>query len=58
MEDQNKDAKKANVIKEKSYRYALRIIDLYKHMRNQNEFVLSKQIVRSGTSIGANPQRN
>ena len=32
MEDQNKAAKKPNVIKEKSYQYALRIIDLYKHM--------------------------
>jgi four helix bundle protein len=43
-----------NLIQEKAYNFALSIIDLYKHMRNQNEFILSKQIVRSGTSIGAN----
>ena len=49
-----KSVKKPNVIQEKSYRFALRIIGLYKHMHNQNEFILSKQIVRSGTSIGAN----
>ena len=44
-----------NVIEEKSYRFAIRIINLYKHLRfNKKEFVLSKQILRSGTSIGAN----
>jgi four helix bundle protein len=42
---------KQNIIKEKSYRFALEIIGLYKMMIEQNEYILSKQIVRSGTSI-------
>lgn len=47
--------KKDNIIQEKSYRFALEIIDLYKVLKNQeNEYVLSKQILRSGTSIGSN----
>jgi four helix bundle protein len=43
-----------NVIQEKAYDFALSIIDLYKQMKLQNEYVLSKQLLRSGTSIGAN----
>lgn len=44
-----------NVIKTKSYAFALRIIKLYKHLSaDKREFVLSKQLLRSGTSIGAN----
>jgi four helix bundle protein len=46
--------KKQNIIKDKSYKFALDIINIYKQMLNQNEFILSKQLVRSGTSIGAN----
>jgi four helix bundle protein len=45
---------KDNIIREKSFDFALKIIDLYKQMINNNEYVLSKQILRSGTSIGAN----
>ena len=45
---------KPNIIKDKTYKFALEIIFLYKKMRDQNEFILSKQIVRAGTSIGAN----
>lgn len=37
-----------------SYNFALDIIKVYKQMLNQSEFVLSKQLIRSGTSIGAN----
>jgi four helix bundle protein len=45
---------KSNVIKEKSYAFALRIIKVYKFLSlEQREFVLSKQVLRSGTSIGA-----
>ena len=40
-----------NVIQEKAYDFALSIIDLYKSMKLQDEFILSKQLVRSGTSI-------
>ena len=47
--------KKDNIIKDKSYQFALRIIGLYKHLTdNKKEYVLAKQILRSGTSIGAN----
>lgn len=43
-----------NIIKEKTYAFALRIIKLYNYLRDNNMYVLSKQILRSGTSIGAN----
>ena len=46
--------KKPNIIKDKTYKFALDIIKIYQQMINQNEFILSKQLVRSGTSIGAN----
>jgi four helix bundle protein len=42
-----------NVVQSKSYAFALRVINLYKYLKN-NEYELSKQILRSGTSIGAN----
>lgn len=45
---------KQSLIKEKSYSFALKIIQLYKSLLKQNEFVLSKQLLRAGTSIGAN----
>ena len=44
-----------NTVKFKSYEFAKRIINLYKYLcDNKKEFILSKQILRSGTSIGAN----
>lgn len=44
-----------NVIVDKSKAFALRIIRLYKYLtETKKEFVLSKQVLRSGTSIGAN----
>jgi four helix bundle protein len=43
-----------NVIKVKSFRFALHIMELYRKLYSQNEFVISKQLLRSGTSIGAN----
>ncbi len=47
--------KKDNIIQTKSYNFAVRIIKLYKHLsQEKKEFVLSKQLLRSGTSIGAN----
>ncbi|MFZ5977751.1 MULTISPECIES: four helix bundle protein [Hydrotalea] len=46
--------KKENIVMNKSYVFALRIIKLYKHLlAEQKEYVLSKQILRSGTAIGA-----
>ncbi|MCX5885946.1 MAG: four helix bundle protein [Proteobacteria bacterium] len=47
--------KKDNVVREKSYAFALRIVKLYQFLINEKKgFVLSRQILRSGTSIGAN----
>ena len=46
--------KKDNVIAEKSYQFAVRMIRLYQFLKKDNEFVISKQILRCGTSIGAN----
>ena len=43
-----------NVIVDKSKAFALRVIKLYQHLCGNKEFVLSKQLLRSGTSIGAN----
>ena len=46
---------RANPIEEKSFAFSVRIVRLHKHLtQKQHEFVLSKQILRSGTSIGAN----
>ena len=42
-----------NPLKDKSLEFALRIIKLYKFLQTQNEYVLSKQILRSGTAVGA-----
>ena len=45
----------ANIIVEKSFAFAVRIVNLYKHLNEtKKEFVLSKQLLKSGTSIGAN----
>ena len=45
--------KRENVIKEKSFDFALRIVKLYKYLQEKKEFVLSKQLLRSGTAVGA-----
>ena len=45
---------KENPVKDKSFDFALKIIRLYKKLQKQQEYVLSKQLLRSGTSIGAN----
>ena len=46
---------KENIIQQKSYQFAIRIVQLYKYLtENKKEYVLSKQILRSGTAIGAN----
>jgi four helix bundle protein len=47
--------KKPNIIAEKSFLFAVRIVKLYQHLsEKKKEFVLSKQILRSGTAIGTN----
>lgn len=46
---------KEKTVKFKSKRFAVRIVNLYKYLCDEKkEYVLSKQVLRSGTSIGAN----
>ena len=45
---------KENVIKDKTFAFAIRIVKLHQYLcKEKNEFTLSKQILRSGTSVGA-----
>ncbi|MGV3610733.1 MAG: four helix bundle protein [Fluviicola sp.] len=44
-----------NIIQKKSFEFAINIVETYKYLADEKkEFVLSKQLLRSGTSIGAN----
>lgn len=46
--------RRPNPLREKSFRFALRVVKLYKYLCDEHkEFVLSKQLLRSGTSVGA-----
>ena len=45
---------KKKLLQNKSQAFAVRIIKFYKYLCSKNEFVLGKQILKSGTSIGAN----
>jgi four helix bundle protein len=47
--------KSDNIVQQKSFDFAIRIVNVYKFLQSEKkEFVLSKQLLRSGTSIGAN----
>lgn len=47
--------KQDNIILDKSFDFAVRIVKLYKYLCDEKkEYVLSKQLLRSGTSVGAN----
>jgi len=47
--------KKENVVQQKSFAFAIRIIKIYTYLQQEKkEYVLSKQLLRSGTSIGVN----
>ena len=49
------EIKKSNPAAEKTFAFALRIVKLFQHLSDKKkEFVLSRQVLRSGTSIGAN----
>ncbi|MFZ1527613.1 MAG: four helix bundle protein [Ferruginibacter sp.] len=49
------EAGNKNIVVSKSYLFALEIVKVYKYLTNERkEYVLSKQLLRSGTSIGAN----
>ncbi len=44
-----------SVIEEKSFAFSVRIVNLYRHLcERKKDFVLSRQLLKSGTSIGAN----
>ena len=45
--------KKPNIIRDKSFAFALRIVKMYKFLVEKKEFILSKQLLRSGTAMGA-----
>ncbi len=45
---------KQNIIKDKSFDFALRIVNMYKYLLEKNEYVMSRQLLKAGTSIGAN----
>ena len=46
-----------SIIADKSYAFAVRVVKLYQHLSaDKKEFILSKQVLRSGTSVGANVQ--
>jgi len=48
------DLKKGNLIVEKTFQFSVEIIKLFKALQNEREFIISKQLLRSATSIGAN----
>lgn len=43
-----------NIVKNKSFAFAVRVVNFYKILIERKEFVMSKQLLRSGTSVGAN----
>ena len=44
-----------NIIENKSFQFAIRMVNLYKHLTlEKKEYVMSKQLLRCGTSVGAN----
>ena len=46
---------KESLVYEKAFKFAIRIVNLYKHLcKEKNEYTISKQVLISGTSIGAN----
>ena len=45
---------KRNLIQAKSFDFSLKIIELYKKLQADKEYIISKQLLRAGTSIGAN----
>lgn len=50
--------KKKNIIMEKSFEFSLMIIALYQHLKKKNEYDIARQLLRAGTSIGANVEES
>ena len=53
MEEKELQEDKKGILSKKTYNFAIRIVKLSKFLRESNEYVLSKQLLRSGTAIGA-----
>jgi four helix bundle protein len=45
---------KKSLVYEKAFKFSIRMVKLFQYLQDKKEYVMSKQIVRSGTSIGAN----
>jgi len=46
---------KTNIIKDKTFEYSAEVVFLYEYLvKEKHEYILSKQMIRSGTSVGAN----
>ena len=59
MNEELRMPKDENLIQNKSYAFAIRMVKLFQHLsKKKNEFVLSNQLLRSGTSIGANVEES
>jgi four helix bundle protein len=51
----NEILRQRSLVYDKAYKFAIRVVNAYKYLtQDKKEFILSKQLVRSGTSIGAN----
>ncbi len=46
--------KSKNLVQEKSFEFAVSIVKYYKQLKTQSEFAIANQLLRSGTSVGAN----
>lgn len=54
MDNGNSSSRKKNAVKDKSFAFALRVVKLNRYLQEEKrEYVLSKQLLRSGTAIGA-----
>ena len=54
MNNENNSPTKKNVVKEKSFAFALRVVKLNRYLQEEkHKYVLSKQLLRSGTAVGA-----
>ncbi len=54
FDGKDKTRVRQDVLAEKSFAFAIRCVNLYKYLiQNKKEFVISKQLLRSGTSVGA-----
>lgn len=45
---------KENIILEKTFKFSLDIINVYQQLTKEHEYIISKQLLKSGTSVGAN----